>query len=366
MSIRINNAELDALSGEGADLFHLYVVALRSRMDFKTGIVGRRVKISYQAMKEWTERQSRNGVKFLAHDKSKLQRMLARLQQLGLLRKLGGPYELVFACPLADTDSIVQKQPNTAPIHLSTSAKASRSKGPRANLDAAQNGDPATHLDSGYKPPPPTPSGLRPEEDGYVDPPAPTAQEERNPNTDETPIDPQGQQLSEQRHEHVEGGGKRPSAGRSDEGAKPGVSWETHLDWPTGVSDRQRSYIARSTATLPKALAQRILDEWHGATLAGVAKRPWPYFNGLLRNAKKQGDAWETVYAEEVAENRAAERERMSAQEQRERAHRARIEAQVVASVGAPVGRPRKPGDITAFQRQHAAAGLAKHGRRRA
>jgi hypothetical protein len=368
-AFRINDAELDALLGEGADLFQLYVGALRPRMDFKTGVVGRRVRISYQALKEWTERAGRSGVRFLAHDKSKLQRMLARLQHLGLLRKMGGPYSLVFACPLADTDNCDQKQANTNSIQLPKPAKPRRSK-PSGNLStSAQNAEAATHQESGktLKPPPPTPSGLRPEEDGHIDPPAPAAQEADNPQSDETPIDSHGQRLSEQRHEHGnDGGEQRPTAGRSDEGAKPGVSWEAHLDWPTGISDRQRAYIARSTSGLSKTLAQRILDEWHGATLAGVAKKPWPYFNGLLRNAKKQGEAWETIFAQEIAENRAAAKERQAQHEARERAHAARIEAQVVASAGAPVGRPRKPGEIVAFQRQRAAEGLAKNAGRRA
>ncbi|MGO4154358.1 hypothetical protein [Cupriavidus sp. YAF13] len=320
-AFRINDAELDALMGEGADLFQLYVGAIRPRMDFKTGVVGRRpgVRISYQALKEWTERAARSGVRFLAHDKSKLQRMLTRLQQLGLLRKLGGPYDLVFVCPLADRDNCDQKQANTKSIQLMKPAKPKPAKASRHLSTEGKKGEAATHQESGntLNPTPPTPSGLRPEEDGKaINPPAPAAQEEGNTlNCDETPIDAEAQGLSEERQQTIQGGGDRPPARLTEEeGSEPALTWEPHLDWPTGITKRQRAYIAQSTAPLSKTLAQRVLDEWHGAMKAGVVGKPWPYFNSLLRNAKECGEAWETHYAEDVEAARERERIRLANQ----------------------------------------------------
>lgn len=318
-AFRINEAELDALAGSGAEIFQLYVGALRPRMDFKTGVVGRRVRISYQALKEWTERTARHGVKFLAHDKSKLQRMLARLQDLGLLRRMGGPYELVFACPLADRDKLVPEKPATTPVQSSAPAKRSRSKGSRPARASVDNAKAATHQESGktLKPTPPTPSGLRPEEDGKaINPPAPAAQEADNPlKDDETSIDAEAHRLSEERQQTIQGGGDRPPAGLAEEeGSEPELTWEPHLEWPTGITQRQRAYIARSTAPLSKTLAQRVLDEWHGATKAGVVGKPWPYFNSLLRSAKECGEAWETHYAEAVEDAREQERIRLANQ----------------------------------------------------
>ena len=348
-------------------MFHLYVGALRPRMDFKTGIVGRRVRISYQALKEWTERAGRSGVRFLAHDKSKLQRMLARLQQLGLLRKMGGPFDLVFVCPLADRDNCDQKQADTESIRISTADESKQGKGSRPIRRTAKNAEAATHQESGktLKPTPPTPSGVRPEEGGYIDPPAPAALEAANTKIDETPIDPNGQQFSEQRHENVNVGGKRPAAGRSDEGAKPVVTWEPHLDWPTGITQQQRAYIARRMAGLSETLAQRVLDEWHGATQAGTAKKPWPYLSGLVRNVQKQGEAWQTVYADQVAEARAVERRRMAEQQERELAHAARIKAEVATGGGGLSGPTSRRGDLVKFQLQSVAASQAKRERRR-
>lgn len=343
-SYRINDAELAALLGEGADLFHLYIGAIRPRMDFKTGIVGRRpgVRISYQALREWTERAARSGVRFMAHDKSKLQRMLARLQQLGLLRKMGGPYDLVFACPLADRDNCDQKQADTKSIQPERPTKPSQGKPSRQLSTTGKNEEAATHPESGntLNPPPPTSSGLRPEEDGSIDPPAPAAQEADNPNIDETPNDTDAQRLSEERHEQEMRGGERPPAGRSDEGANPEVSWETHLHWPTGIKDRQRAYIARRLGEVPESLRQRVLDEWHGATKTGVAKKPWPYFNGLLRNVKERGEAWTSVHADDVAEARELERLRLANQAANEAARAARLQGESVA-----------PGDLLAWKR---------------
>ncbi|WP_439685086.1 hypothetical protein MNJPNG_06295 [Cupriavidus oxalaticus] len=332
-SYRINDDELAALLGEGADLFHLYIGAIRPRMNFKTGVVGLRVRLSYQALKEWTERAARPGVKYTAHDKSKLQRMLTRLQQLGLLRKMGGPYDLVFVCPLADRDNCDQKQADTKSIHSAKPAKPKPSKAPRQLSTAGKNAEAATHLESGntLNPPPPTSSGLRPEEDGSIDPPAPAAQEVENPNIDETPSATPAQQHSEERHEQEEDGGERPPAGRSEEGAKPGVSWEVHLDWPTGITDRQRCYIARKLGEIPESLRQRVLDEWHGATQTGVAKKPWPYFNGLLRNVKKHGEAWTAVHADGVAEARELERLRLANLAANEAAQAARLQGASVS-----------------------------------
>ncbi|MFS8930963.1 hypothetical protein [Cupriavidus taiwanensis] len=337
-AFRINDAELDALMGEGADLFQLYVGALRPRMDFKTGVVGRRpgVRISYQALKEWTERAARSGVRFLAHDKSKLQRMLTRLQQLGLLRKLGGPYDLVFVCPLADRDNCDQKQADTKSIQMTKPAKPKPAKASRHLSTEGKNGEAATHQESGntLKSPPPTPSGLRPEEDGSIDPPAPAAQEAGNPEIDETPNDARSQQPSEEPLEQQTRGGRRPAAERSDEGAKPGVTWEAHLAWPTGITQHQRAYIARRLVEVPESLRQRVLDEWHGATQSGAAKKPWPYFNGLLRNVKERGDAWTSVHADGVAEAREQERLRLANLAAAEAAHAERLQGESVSPGG--------------------------------
>ncbi len=341
-SYRINDAELDALSGEGADLFQLYVGAIRPRMDYKTGVVGRRVRLSYQALKEWTERAGRSGVRFLAHDKSKIQRMLARLEHLGLLRKVGRRGDLVFACPLADTDSRDQKQADTESIQVDRPVKPKPRKASRDLSTRRKNRQADTHQVSGktLNPTPPTPSRLRRDGDGEIDPPTPAAREEDSP--DATPIGTHAQQLSEQRHEPAKRGGRGPSARRSDEEVAADIAFEKHLKWPRGLPHHQRAFIARTSRDLGPVLAQRVLDEWHGAKQAGIVGRDWPYFNSLVRAAKEQGDAWETVYAEQVAADREHALQQLAAQAAREQ--------QFGAEIGGKAG-PLPPGGLSRLAR---------------
>ncbi|EHP44181.1 hypothetical protein OR16_04357 [Cupriavidus basilensis OR16] len=135
------------------------------------------------------------------------------------------------------------------------------------------------------------------------------------------------------------------------EGGEAEVTWVAHLDWPTEIADRQRGYIARRTAVLGKTLAQRVLDEWHGATKAGVVRKPWPYFNELLRKAAAAGEAWVTHYAHHVAQARAAERQRL--------AHQVAAEASFGRRIGGRLG-PLPPGALAQLQRETAAAALTR------
>lgn len=102
--IYLNAVELLALEGEGAELFHLYVVGLRAAMDPETGLVGGRgMPFSYAVLKSRTMRIGRPGVGTVAHDPSKLRRMLARLVELGVVRKIADtPQRLEFLCVMAD------------------------------------------------------------------------------------------------------------------------------------------------------------------------------------------------------------------------------------------------------------------------
>lgn len=99
--ILVSVEELVALEGEGADLFHLYVVGIRPGMDVKTCCVGLEHPLTYQVLRTRTMRVSRPGVGGIAHDKSKLRRMLDRLEERGLLRRIEGLNELAFECVLA-------------------------------------------------------------------------------------------------------------------------------------------------------------------------------------------------------------------------------------------------------------------------
>lgn len=338
-AIRICPAEFDALAGEADELFRLYIGALRPRMDYATGIVGRRIRLSYQALREWTERAARPGVKYLSHDKAKLQRMLARLQEIGLLRRMGRPGDMVFACPLAERDSVRPNQADTKSKQTRQPAKPKPRKASKHLSTAAENAEVATHPESGITNTPPNPprgsQGVHPvphacgagdeldPQHHQVAEDAGSAMPQQPANGGEeaiTPVphavgagekqDPQphratAQQPSEERHEQGGDGGEGPPAQLAERGAGA-LEWEEHLAWPVRVTAEQRAYLALVRREEGEALLQRVLDELRGAMAAvpGGIKDPWAYFHTLLRNAKEKGDAWETVYAEKIADAR--------------------------------------------------------------
>lgn len=103
-ALRINAAEMNALAGEGAELFQLYIGAIRPWMDFKTGIVGRLYPISYMSLREATARAPRPGIRYMRHAQGKIRSMLDRLEEINVLIRVGDPQHLVFLCPLADSN----------------------------------------------------------------------------------------------------------------------------------------------------------------------------------------------------------------------------------------------------------------------
>ena len=323
---RINDAELNALAGESAEVVQLYLVALRPRMDFKTGVIGRRVRISYQALREWTERWGRPGVRYYAHDKSKLQRLLARLEDIGLLRRMSGDYELVFACPLADADYCVPKKADTKSMRINKPKKSRKNKVLGTLSTAPKTPKADTHPGSGNTlPPPPTssPSQASAEPAGRALSGMP----------EPTPADAA-----------TEGIASKEFAKREGE-----PTTESGIIWPSGLTTAQQQSIKRSAAAsaLPPPLIQRVLDEWLGAQRAGVVRDAWPYYHQLLRNAAAQGEAWVTYYADSVSEQRLRDRQRL--------AYLAREEADFGERIGGRPG-PLPPGALVQLQKQLAAA----------
>ena len=99
MSYFINDAELLALAGEGADLAQLYLMALRPNMNASTGVVGAPEAEADQALQRWQR---------AAHlpDTEALQRLLARLEAIGLLTRCSQAGRTTFTCPLAYRGSL--------------------------------------------------------------------------------------------------------------------------------------------------------------------------------------------------------------------------------------------------------------------
>lgn len=320
-SIKLTIAELQALAGAGADAVNVYVMGIRPRMDYRTGVVGRTVAISYQAIKEWTERHARPGVRFFAYSRDQIRRLVDQLVNLGLVRKEGGHRELVLRCLLADTDNCAQKKAAKVSPYPAGANQASLDKGKQAVGKTARAPKAAPHPESGLKTSPPTPSRLRREEDGKaIDPPAPAVREDDKTQGNETPAATEAQRLSEERHKPAQHGGKGPAAPRSEKGDRSIVRWQAHLAWPVDLTERQRAYLARRLRPLGAKLGQRVLDEWRGETATGEIRAPWRFLSWVITQAQLPG--WEPVHADEVARKRELARANFAAIEA---AHAAKV-----------------------------------------
>lgn len=295
-------------------------VALRRRMDFATGIVGDDpAAVSWWALREDTELEGRPGVRGCKPTEQQLRRRVAQLEKVGLVESIGNKLRLKFRLLAARKLSRAQKKAGGGAIALEVAGNANADKDFEGGAKDGSEPKAGTHPSSGFKSlnPPPTPSG-----DGPIDPAPLGAGQESNP-SDETPTEHKGLSPSEKRQRR-----SRAEKGELAEGRSAReLAWETHLKWPTDIEDRQRAYIARSTLGMTKMLAQRVLDEWHGAHKAKVIRgaSPWPYFRTLLRNAKELGDAWEAKFADQIAAARANAIAVAASAAAEEAAHQARL-----------------------------------------
>ena len=85
----------------------IYQLELRPHMDFRTGVVGERRRISEKALLELVERrpESRSNWRGKDRDRHWIQRQLSALKKYGLLEKISGR-RMVFRLVLADCGSI--------------------------------------------------------------------------------------------------------------------------------------------------------------------------------------------------------------------------------------------------------------------
>jgi hypothetical protein len=119
MSILLSDEEINALHGEDYFLYVLYVHAIRRYMDYATGIVGIKRRISYQSLREELYVEPRRGVdraKTGSPSKPKLQRALQTLQDRGILEQIKNKDYLIFRCVFAKQDKSVQNQADTKSI----------------------------------------------------------------------------------------------------------------------------------------------------------------------------------------------------------------------------------------------------------
>ncbi len=89
-------------------------------MDYQTGIVGIKRRISYQSIRDMMFVQTRKGFekeRCEPPSKPKIQRAIKHLEKIGLIEQIKDKDHLVFRCILAKQDNSIQKIPDTKPIH---------------------------------------------------------------------------------------------------------------------------------------------------------------------------------------------------------------------------------------------------------
>src|SRR5687768_4733964 len=92
----------------------LYLRVLRRRMDFNTGVVGLRCRISYQLIGEWLEvRPPPKSTKPIVRlTVSEIRAALTQLERVGLIKRIerdGEAMPLVFSLPFARAGLIREK-----------------------------------------------------------------------------------------------------------------------------------------------------------------------------------------------------------------------------------------------------------------
>jgi hypothetical protein len=150
VSVLITSEELKALTGKDEFLFKLYVCAIRQYMDYSSGIVGNKRRISYQSISEEMYVEPCRGVSSKltgSPTKAKIQRSLKELEKLGILSKIIDKDHLVFKCLLAQRDKSVQKQVDTKPIHFRDTKADTVDKSSKQRAAKLSN-DPVIYVDT--------------------------------------------------------------------------------------------------------------------------------------------------------------------------------------------------------------------------
>lgn len=114
-SIKINENEMMALSGLPHLSIVLYMLGIRPRMDYSTGTVGVRPLISWQALRENIYVEPHPGIKHEYASMEAVRRAAVWLEKAGLIEMRSHDRQLIFWCPLADTDKHVLNKADRGP-----------------------------------------------------------------------------------------------------------------------------------------------------------------------------------------------------------------------------------------------------------
>lgn len=124
--------ELEALNGLPHIQQIAYFAGIRPFIDFTTGIVGIRRRISYQSIKEAVYIAPAPGIKSGSHSREQIRRAVKSLERIGLIIIQSDESHLILECPLANTPKFDQNKPDIIPTPQSNTFKT------QSNIDKSR------------------------------------------------------------------------------------------------------------------------------------------------------------------------------------------------------------------------------------
>lgn len=162
--MRLSDHEYEALSGLPWGARCLYLFALRRYMDYATGIVGIKRRVSWQSLAEELYIDPHQGrTDAGTPTKARVRRMAQTLESAGLILSQSREKQLVFRLPLATTDSSAHKKPGTNPAQTRHTQPDTQPGTPNASNGAGYPAKPDTEPDKNPTHPKEAKPGIHPE-----------------------------------------------------------------------------------------------------------------------------------------------------------------------------------------------------------
>ena len=115
MDFKINNEELNAITGLPHIQQLVYIRGIKPYMDNKTGLVGIKRGISLQSIAEQLYVEPHQGIKSISYSRAHIRRALANLEKIGLIDLQSHHLKLILKCNLATLHYSVQNKVVTNP-----------------------------------------------------------------------------------------------------------------------------------------------------------------------------------------------------------------------------------------------------------
>ena len=113
--LKINYEEVSALRGLPHMQQLLYLCGIKPFVDYRTGVVGVKRKISYQSLSEVLYIEPHSGIQSGSPSKSQLRRALKGLERAGVIKIQSDDYSLIFNCLLLSSGQSVPNKPVIKP-----------------------------------------------------------------------------------------------------------------------------------------------------------------------------------------------------------------------------------------------------------